>query len=159
MPPERGTATGEEMAMPGIVVGVDGSVHSERALAWAMREAAIRNAPLTVVTVHQAVASAATGNPQDYGEVSSALEQARASAEELVKKVGGELGEQRPGSVTVHVANDSPAKALLDASHDADMLVVGSRGTGGFARLLMGSVSSQVTHHAACPVVVIPHER
>lgn len=51
------------------------------------------------------------------------------------------------------------AEELVKASRDADMLVVGSRGSGGFARLLMGSVSSQVTHHAECPVVVIPEGR
>ena len=51
------------------------------------------------------------------------------------------------------------AEELVNASRDADMLVVGTRGSGGFARLLMGSVSSQVTHHAACPVVVIPGRR
>lgn len=145
--------------MPGIVVGVDGSVHSERALAWAMREAAIRHAALTVLTVDQAVTSVATGNPEDYGEDQSGLEQARASAEEVVQKAADELGEQRPDSVTVRVVHDSPASALIDASQDADMLVVGSRGNGGFARLMMGSVSTQVTHHAACPVVVIPHDR
>jgi nucleotide-binding universal stress UspA family protein len=51
------------------------------------------------------------------------------------------------------------ARELIDASHDADLVVVGSRGGGGFGRLMMGSVSSQVVHHAACPVVVVPHER
>ena len=51
------------------------------------------------------------------------------------------------------------AKELIDASHDADLVVIGSRGGGGFGRLMMGSVSSQVVNHAACPVVVVPHER
>ncbi|MGH3253828.1 MAG: universal stress protein [Streptosporangiaceae bacterium] len=145
--------------MTGIVVGVDGSVHSEHALSWAMKEAAVRHAELTVLTVLPAVPSLATGNREDYGEDPSGLDRARTSAKELVKKVASELGEQRPGSVTVRVVNDSPAKALIDASQDADMLVVGSRGTGGFARLMMGSVSTQVTHHADCPVVVVPHDR
>ena len=57
------------------------------------------------------------------------------------------------------VSAGDPAEELVKASRDADMLVVGSRGSGGFARLLMGSVSSQVTHHAACPVVIIPGSR
>jgi nucleotide-binding universal stress UspA family protein len=60
--------------------------------------------------------------------------------------------------VTVRAATGLPAEALLEAAADADMLVVGSRGAGGFKRLLMGSVSTQVTHHAPCPVVVIPDE-
>ena len=70
-------------------------------------------------------------------------------------KVASEIGGTVP-EVTVSVATGEVAEELIKASRDADMLVVGSRGSGGFARLLMGSVSSQVTHHAACPVVVIP---
>ena len=66
--------------------------------------------------------------------------------------------ESRPSSVTVRAVTGLPAEALLEAAADADMLVVGSRGAGGFKRLLMGSVSTQVTHHAHCPVVVIPAE-
>ena len=62
----------------------------------------------------------------------------------------------RAGSaITVSVGTGDVAEELVRASQDADMLVVGSRGGGGFARLLMGSVSSQVVHHASCPVVVI----
>ena len=70
-------------------------------------------------------------------------------------KVASEIGETVP-EVTVSVATGDAAEELLQASRDADLLVVGSRGSGGFARLLLGSVSSQVTHHAECPVVVIP---
>ena len=73
-------------------------------------------------------------------------------------KVANEIGETGP-EVTVSVSVGDPAEELVKASRDADMLVVGSRGSGGFARLLMGSVSSQVTHHAACPVVIIPGSR
>jgi nucleotide-binding universal stress UspA family protein len=62
----------------------------------------------------------------------------------------------RPDSVTVLSRNGMPAEEILTAAADADMVVVGSRGAGGFRQLLMGSVSSQVTHHAHCPVVVIP---
>jgi nucleotide-binding universal stress UspA family protein len=59
----------------------------------------------------------------------------------------------------VSVATGQPAEELVMASRNADLLVVGSRGTGGFTRLLLGSVSSQVVHHAASPVVVIPAAR
>lgn len=52
-----------------------------------------------------------------------------------------------------------PAEVLIEASEDADLLVLGSRGTGGFPRLLMGLVSSQLTHHAHCPVVIVPADR
>jgi nucleotide-binding universal stress UspA family protein len=72
-----------------------------------------------------------------------------------VDKVAGEIGEKVP-EVTICVATGNAADELVKASHDADMIVLGSRGSGGFTRLLMGSVSSQVTHHAACPVVVVP---
>jgi len=60
-----------------------------------------------------------------------------------------------PPAVTVRAACGSPASELLGAAHGADLLVVGCRGSGGFARLMLGSVSSQVAHHAPCPVVVV----
>jgi nucleotide-binding universal stress UspA family protein len=65
------------------------------------------------------------------------------------------LGDSRPSSVTVRGVSGLPAEAILDAAKDADMIVVGSRGAGGFSRLLMGSVSSQVAHHAHVPVLII----
>ena len=83
---------------------------------------------------------------------------ARKALQRLVDQVANEIGETVP-EVTVSVAQGDAAEELVNASRDADMLVVGSRGSGGFARLLMGSVSSQVTHHAACPVVIIPGSR
>ncbi len=61
--------------------------------------------------------------------------------------------------MTIRAVNGFVAEELIGASRDADMLVVGSRGAGGFARLMMGSVSSQVAHHAQCPVVIIPGDR
>jgi len=73
----------------------------------------------------------------------------------VLEKIGSE---SRPSSVTVRAATGLPAEALLEAAADADLLVVGSRGAGGFKSLPMGSVSTQVTHHARCPVVVIPDE-
>jgi nucleotide-binding universal stress UspA family protein len=78
--------------------------------------------------------------------------------QEFVDKVASEIGETVP-EVTVSVATGDAAEELVKASRDADMLVVGSRGSGGFRKLLVGSVSSQVTHHAACPVVIVPGTR
>ena len=144
--------------MPGIVVGVDGSDHSRHALEWAIREAAVRHAPLTVLTVQQAVAGYWGGPilyPDDQGLADEARERAQEETDSTLEKIDAE---SRPSSVTVRAVTGLPAEALLDAAADADMLIVGSRGAGGFKRLLMGSVSIQVTHHAHCPVVVIPDE-
>lgn len=143
--------------MPGIIVGIDGSGHSERALEWAINEAAIRNAPLTVLTVHQAVVGywgSAVAYPGDH----ALAEKSRQAAQEATDNALAGLGQSRPASVTVQAVNGIPAEELVAAGKDADMIVVGSRGAGGFARLLLGSVSTQVTHHAHCPVVIIPSE-
>jgi nucleotide-binding universal stress UspA family protein len=69
--------------------------------------------------------------------------------------VASEIGGTVP-EITVTVVTGDPAEELVRASHDADLIVVGSRGSGGFGRLLLGSVGSQLTNHATCPVVIIP---
>ena len=147
--------------MPGIIVGVDGSENSGRALGWALREAAQHHVPLTVMTVLPALARPATRifwGVHAYPENSSNPEPARMAVQEFVDKVASEIDETVP-EVSLSMATGDAAEELVKASRGADMLVVGSRGSGGFARLLMGSVSSQVTHHATCPVVVIPGTR
>ena len=144
--------------MPGITVGIDGSAHSTRALDWALKEAAIRHAPVTVLTVHLVPASGWTGNPITLPPDAAEEEKARQAAEELTLKATSQLGDAQPPSVTVRAISGFPAQALIEASRTADLLVVGSRGAGGFARLLVGSVSSQVVHHAHCPVVVVHSE-
>ena len=141
--------------MSGIVVGVDGSEHSRRTLEWAMKEAVLHHAPLTVLTVHQVAESYWTGNPIIYPADQPEEEKSRHAAEEAVSSVVSRLGDAAPPSVTVRAVSGIPAQELVNASHDADLVVVGSRGGGGFAGLRMGSVSSQVVHHAACPVVVV----
>jgi nucleotide-binding universal stress UspA family protein len=92
--------------------------------------------------------------PEDSGD----LGHARTAVREYVEKVANEIGETVP-KVTVNLVTEDPAEELINASRDADMLVVGSRSSGGFAKLLLGSVSSKVTHHAARAVVVIPETR
>ena len=145
--------------MAGIVAGVDGSHDAHRALEWAMQEAAARHAPLTVITVHQAAASGWIGTPIFLPVDQPAAEQARQAAGEAVAKAAAQLGESPPVAVTVRAVSGFPAQELIEASRDADLLVVGSRGGGGFARLMLGSVSDQVVHHAHCPVVVVPGPR
>jgi nucleotide-binding universal stress UspA family protein len=121
-----------------------------------MKEAGLQQAPLTVLAVHQVAASHWTGNPVVYPEDKPEQEKTRQAAEEAVRQAAGRLGGAAPASVTVRAVSGLPAQAIVDASEDADLIVVGRRGGGGFAGLRMGSVSSQVSHHAACPVVVVP---
>jgi len=145
--------------MPGITVGIDGSDGAHRALEWAVKEAAAHDTPLTVVTVHEVAASGWTGNPVILPPDEPAVEKARQAAEQSVAKAVAQLGESQPLSVTVRAVNGFPAQELIEASRDADLLVVGSRGGGGFMRLMVGSVSAQVVHHAYCSVVVVPGQR
>ena len=143
--------------MSGIVVGIDGSDHSHRALIWAMRQAARQDVPLTVLAIRPDPVRPATGiywGVHAYPEDTHNPEVARKAIQQIVEQTGNEIDETAP-QVTVNVVTGDPAEELIKASHDADLVVVGSRGSGGFASLLMGSVSSKVTHHAACPVVVI----
>jgi len=84
--------------------------------------------------------------------------QAREGAQAATDKALARAGEARPKSVTVEAFGGVPAEELINASKDADMIVVGSRGAGGFARLHLGSVGNQVVYHANCPTVIIPAE-
>ena len=145
--------------MPGIVVGVDGSPNSERALDWAMRQAAALGAPLTVITVHEVPKSYWGGIPVTGPADPPLLERLQQAAEEMTHKAASRLGDARPASVNVRALNGFVVKELVDASQGADLIVLGIGGGGGFARLLMGSVSSEVIQHSACPVVIVPHER
>ncbi|HMD91610.1 MAG TPA: universal stress protein [Trebonia sp.] len=143
--------------MSGIFVGVDGSDHSRLALGWALREAARHRAPLTVMSVRPHPVRPATeiywavpDLPVDPREEETELK----ALQEFVGTVKSETGED-VADISLVMETGDPAEELISASRDADLLVIGSRGNGGFARLLLGSVSSKVVHHAACPVVVI----
>src|SRR5579859_2690597 len=143
--------------MSGILVGVDGSDQSHRALTWALHEAAHHHVPLKVMTVRPAPVRPATHiywNVPALPENSSDLEHTRTELQNFVDKLATDTGDTPP-EITVSVVNGDPAEELINASRDADLLVVGTRGSGAFAKLLIGSVSSKVTHHAASPVVVV----
>ena len=141
--------------MPGILVGIDGSAHSQRALEWAAKEAAIRHTSLTVLTVHQAVRGF-WGGTLHYAGDEELVEKGRQAAQAEADNVVASLGDARPASVTVKATEGIPAEELLNAGADADMIVLGSRGGGGFARMLLGSVASTVAEHAKVPVMILP---
>ena len=136
-----------------IVVGVDGSDASNAAVLWARDEAALRHAMLQLVHawsypyVDEAAAMAV------YVEEANLTANARAVLDAAIALA---LDTTERIYVTTKLVHGDAARALLDASADADLLVVGSRGRGGFSGLLLGSVSQQCAHHATCPVVIIP---
>jgi nucleotide-binding universal stress UspA family protein len=143
--------------MSRIVVGIDGSPNAQRALEWAVGEAAVRRVPLTVITVYSSVVSF-WGGAVEVPPDSTVADKARADAREAADKAlaAALAGDEQPESVTFEAISGQPADELIRASQDADLIVVGSRGTGGFARLLLGSVGTQVAYHAHCPAVIIP---
>lgn len=132
-----------------IVVGVDGSPSSVRALRWAIRQAGFTGSVVDAICAWQYPVSygwAVTDlNPQIGELAGQALEKAIAEA-----CPAGESVEIRS-----HVLEQSPAQALIAAAEGADLLVVGSRGHGGFTGMLLGSVSQHCVNHAPCPVLVV----
>jgi len=145
--------------MPGIVVGLDGSPNSERALDWALRHATALHTSLTAVAVHQ-VAKSYWGHEPVVGAGDVAVvDQLQKSAEDMTQRALSQLTDGEPASVQVRAVNGFVVEELVNASHDADELVLGSRSTTGLTRLVMGSISSEIVQHSACPVVIVPHQR
>lgn len=138
--------------MSGIVVGVDGSPHSQKALDWAMSEAALRNVHLAVLAVAPAAASI-WGITGQFSPSQETVDKVNQAAMEVVDEASSRHGYQ---DVSLQTVSGVPADELVKASQDADMLVVAARGAGGFRRLRMGSVSDQVARHAHSPVVIVP---
>ena len=143
--------------MPGIIVGVDGSGHSQRALEWAMKEAAMRHAPLTVLTVHPAIVGYFGGVVTSPGDL-ELTEQTQAAVKVEADRALAALDGPHPESVTVRAVHGFPVEELVNASKDAEIVVLGSRGVGGFTRMLLGSTAGQVVQHAHCPVLIVPPE-
>lgn len=134
-----------------IVVGVDGSPHSRQALLWALHQARLTGQSVDAVI--------SWSIPVDWGVggVGAVLTvdwegQAAAALADTIAALGNAPGADQ---VTRHVVMGHPAGVLLDAAADAGMLVVGSRGRGGFTGMLLGSVSQHVVPRAPCPVVVV----
>ncbi|HEU5405228.1 MAG TPA: universal stress protein [Gaiellaceae bacterium] len=139
-----------------IVVGVDQSEGARAALRFALEEAKLRRATLRVVHAWQYGYIGATGVEGAYPALGGDIKELRAGAETALAET---LRESIPEADTVEierrVVEGRPAAVLVDESRGADLLVVGSRGHGGFTGLLLGSVSQQCAHHAACPVVIV----
>lgn len=145
--------------MPGVTVGVEGSGHSQRALDWAIKEAGRRKVPLTVLAVREVASDHWTGNPLTFPANQPEVEQTRLAARQATHKAVDAAGEPVPASVTVRAVSGIAVQELIKASAGSDLVVLGSRGGGGFAKLMLGSVTSQVVAHAVCPIVVIPADR
>ena len=132
-----------------IVVGVDGSVPSKAALAWAVKQARLTGATVEAVIAWELPATYGFPVPvpaMDYGGL---------AAEVLAGAIAEASSPGEPVKIRSTVAEGSAARVLLDASAGAELLVVGSRGHGGFTEALLGSVGQHCVHHATCPVVVI----
>ena len=137
-----------------IVVGVDGSAPSRVALRWAQFLASATGSTLQVVAVWQTTTSFGLMG-EGWGALPPDWNPAEITREVLDSTLSDVFGDQRPPGLEASVEQGNTAQVLLDLSADAQMLVVGSRGHGGFASLLLGSVSAACTEHATCPVLVI----
>lgn len=135
----------------GIVVGVDGSPLSIEALKWAARFESTVGGPITAIAAWHIPASA-VGFAEYPGVGWNPEEDAAKVLESALKDA---FGDQAPAGLTARTVQGRPAQVLVEASRDASMLVVGSRGLGGFMGLLLGSVSRACAEHAACPVMVL----
>jgi len=152
---DQGAVGGDRAVGGKIVVGIDGSKAARRALDWALREAELRHATLEIVSVWE--------DPYRYwGErmPTAEIEREERTALQVTDRLLDEaLGEARTRQLDVVLEaaslEGSPAGRLVERSTGASLLVVGSRGRGGFAGLILGSVSQQCIAHARCPVVVV----
>lgn len=135
-----------------VVVGVDGSKGSRVALEWALEEARLRHATVTAVTAWSPVLTGYIKAPPAPFIDPAMLDEAAAK----VLKDALEDVDTRGLTVETKVVAGGAAEAITSESTNADLVVVGTRGHGGFTGLLLGSVSQQVAHHANCPVVIVP---
>jgi nucleotide-binding universal stress UspA family protein len=136
-----------------VLVGVDGSVSAHGALSWAAGEASYRRCPLRIV---HAFSSPLIGNPIDMTFVGPVNDDVRSAAEWIVSEAENHARQLAPGiRITGELFVAGAAPMLLREARDAELVVVGSRGLGGFHGLLVGSASAAVAAHAPCPVIVV----
>lgn len=139
-----------QLEAPRVVVGVDGSPSSQAALRWAVRYAGLVSGKVEVVTAWDLPGAASWSAPAVDADFDEEEAERR-----LVEEVRSVLGEDGASGVHERLVRGDPAEVLVDAAEGADVLVVGSRGRGGFRRALLGSVSQQVALHAPCPVTIV----
>ncbi len=141
--------------MDTVIVGVDGSGGAQKALVQAANEAALRGARLRIICAWNISPAAFDGG--FVGIDQTTLDSFRQNAETIVEEALAQIKGAHPTLPCEGKAIEGQAvQVLLEEAHDASLIVVGSRGHGGFASLLLGSVSQQVVHHAPCPVLVVP---
>ncbi|MEV5732758.1 universal stress protein [Streptomyces sp. NPDC052292] len=133
-----------------VVVGVDGSRSSYEALRWAVRYAGLVGASVDAVAVWELPGLYGWSGPAVDMDVDE--DEAR---QKMSRELTDVLGDDAAGSVRTHLVHGNATDVLLRAAEGAEVLVVGSRGRGGFARALLGSVSQHVSQHADCPVVIV----
>ncbi|WP_439379087.1 universal stress protein [Amycolatopsis lexingtonensis] len=133
-----------------VVVGTDGSPLSEAAIAWAFEEASLRNAPLV------ALYAGYDGDTAGFSGAETLPESGRLL---LAERLAGWQERYPDVAVERRVEHDKPRHRLLSVSHGAQLVVVGSRGRGGFSGLVLGSTSQALLHHAGCPVMVVRTEK
>ncbi|MFF7966567.1 universal stress protein [Streptomyces sp. NPDC007903] len=139
-----------DVSEPRVVVGVDGSPSSYAALRWAVRYAALVGGVVEAVAVWEL--------PGLYGWSAPAVDldvDVEEAGQRMRQELTDVLGADAADSVRSHLVHGNAADVLLRAAEGAELLVVGSRGRGGFARALLGSVSQHVSQHAACPIVIV----
>jgi nucleotide-binding universal stress UspA family protein len=139
-----GTTSSQGSNPPRIVVGIDGSLDSTRALDWATRQAALTGAVLELVTAYRP------------GYTYASAEDIQAAMDSVLDDARNHVATLSPELTLKSATHEAiPAKVLIDASREADLLVVGCRGLGGFSGLLLGSVGKECAHQAQCPLVIV----
>src|SRR6185503_12309528 len=142
----------------GILVAVDGSAESDTAVRWAAREAVLRRASVTLMHVVSPMVVTWPVGPAQASIAEWQEQNARQVVEQAEKTLLANVGDADAPEVRTEVLYSSVAMALLEASKDAQLTVVGSRGMGAIGRFVLGSVSSALVHRAHCPVAILHDE-
>jgi nucleotide-binding universal stress UspA family protein len=141
--------------MTGIVVGIDGSPPADAALAFAVEEARLRKLPLRIVCAWDIPAIEYAGAA--FAPTSELAAEAEQHAEEVLTRAVETIGRESDIVFETVAALGHPPAVLVEQSEGATLLVVGTRGRGGVASLVLGSVSQAVAHHSLCPLAIVPY--